>query len=229
MQHKERQEHENHTTESPLDLRAEPIVLTVPPIAQERYFSIQLVDAYTLNFDYIGTRTTGNDGGSFLIAGPGWKGAMPEGVKKVFRSATALFVLAGYRTQLFNPGDLDNVKKIQAGYRVQTLSAFLGQPAPQAAPTIDFIKPVTPEQEQAPGGLLSLMAGIDATGQEVVSATDRVRWQCQQGDGERSAPLPVGDDGWGENDSLPVGRAVWPAGALDPGGGPPWTSRWGSS
>jgi transposase len=23
------------------------------------------------------------------------------------------------RTQLFNPGDLDNVKKIQAGYRVQ--------------------------------------------------------------------------------------------------------------
>src|SRR5271154_2176119 len=69
-----------------MDLRAEPIVLTVPPIEKERYFSIQLIDAYTFNFDYIGTRTTGNDGGSFLIAGPGWNGDMPNGVKRLIRS-----------------------------------------------------------------------------------------------------------------------------------------------
>lgn len=36
-----------------------------------RYFSVQLIDYYTFNFDYIGTRTTGNGGGSFLLAGPG--------------------------------------------------------------------------------------------------------------------------------------------------------------
>jgi hypothetical protein len=30
-----------------LDLRAEPMVLTVPPIEKQRYFSIQLIDAYT--------------------------------------------------------------------------------------------------------------------------------------------------------------------------------------
>ena len=53
-----------------MDLRAEPFVLTVPPIEKDRYFSIQLIDWYTFNFDYIGSRTTGNDGGSFLIAGP---------------------------------------------------------------------------------------------------------------------------------------------------------------
>jgi len=57
-----------------LDLRTEPYVLTVPPIEKGRYFSIQLVDLYTHNFDYIGSRTTGNDGGKFLIAGPNWKG-----------------------------------------------------------------------------------------------------------------------------------------------------------
>ena len=112
-----------------LDLRAEPVVLTVPAMEKERYFSVQLIDAYTHNFDYIGTRTTGNDGGSFLIAGPGWKGATPKGVKKVIRSETE-FVFAPYRTQLFSPNDLDNVKKIQAGYKVEPLSAFLGQPAP---------------------------------------------------------------------------------------------------
>jgi hypothetical protein len=68
-------------------------------------------------------------------------------VKRVFRSETE-FVLAVYRTQLFNPDDLDNVKKIQAGYKAEPLSAFLGQPAPTAAPAIDFIKPLTPDEEK---------------------------------------------------------------------------------
>jgi hypothetical protein len=130
-----------------LDLRAEPIVLTVPPIEKNRYFSIQLIDAYTFNFDYIGSRTTGNDGGSFLIAGPSWKGGTPKGVNKVFRSETE-FIFAAYRTQLFKPDDLDNVKKVQAGYKAEPLSAFLGQPAPAAAPAIDFIKPLTPDEEK---------------------------------------------------------------------------------
>ena len=130
-----------------MDLRAEPIVLTVPPIEKERYFSIQLIDAYTHNFDYIGSRTTGNGGGSFLIAGPGWNGAMPEGVKKVFRSETG-FVFALYRTQLFSPDDLDNVKKVQAGYKAEPLSAFVDQARPAAAPAFDFIKPLTPADQK---------------------------------------------------------------------------------
>jgi hypothetical protein len=130
-----------------LDLRGEPMVLTVPVIEKERYFSIQFIDAYTQNFDYIGSRATGNDGGNFLIAGPNWKGETPKGVKKVIRSETE-FVFAIYRTQLFNPGDLANVKKVQAGYKAQSLSAFLGQPAPKAVPDIDFIKPLKPAEQK---------------------------------------------------------------------------------
>ena len=122
-------------------------MLTVPAIEKGRYFSVQLIDYYTFNFDYIGTRTTGNGGGSFLLAGPGWKGATPKGVKKVFRCETEL-AFPAYRTQLFDPADIENVKKVQAGYKVQPLSAFLGQPAPKAAPAIDFIKPLTPAEEK---------------------------------------------------------------------------------
>jgi hypothetical protein len=126
-----------------LDLRAEPIVLTVPPIDSQRYYSVQLIDTYTHNFAYIGSRATGNGAGSFLVAGPGWQGDTPAGIAGVIRSETQL-VLAIYRTQLLNPADLENVKKVQAGYTLQPLSAFLGQAAPHAAPAIDFIAPLTP-------------------------------------------------------------------------------------
>src|SRR5580698_2580078 len=84
------------------DLRAEPLVLTVPAMEKDRYFSVQLIDYYTQNFDYIGTRTSGNEGGTFLladalgclafpprsgkkerpplVAGPGWEGETPKGI-----------------------------------------------------------------------------------------------------------------------------------------------------
>ena len=128
------------------DLRAEPLVLTVPPIEPGRYFSLQFIDGYTYNFAYVGTRTTGNGGGKFLLAGPGWKGDKPAGVDDVIRSDTDLdFVL--YRTQLFSPDDLDNVTKIQAGYQVEPLSSFLHQPAPPAPPT-DWLKPLTTTQQK---------------------------------------------------------------------------------
>jgi len=130
-----------------MDLRAEPFVLTVPEIEKDRYYSIQLVDQYTFNFDYIGSRVTGNNKGSYMIAGPNWKGEKPEGIDKVFKSETE-FVVAIYRTQLFNPSDLENVIKIQNSYKAQTLSDFLGQPAPPAAPKIDFMVPLTPDEEK---------------------------------------------------------------------------------
>ncbi len=129
-----------------LDLRAEPLVLTVPVIGPERYFSIQLIDFYTHNFDYIGSRTSGNGGGNFLVAGPGWSGEVPADIERVFHSETQL-MLAIYRTQLFSPGDLDNVKRIQAGYGVQPLSAFVGNTTPEAA-AIDFIQPLTAAQQR---------------------------------------------------------------------------------
>jgi hypothetical protein len=57
-----------------MDLRAEPIVVAMPKIEKRRYYSGQLLDLYTFNFAYIGTRTYGNDGGDFLVVGPGWSG-----------------------------------------------------------------------------------------------------------------------------------------------------------
>lgn len=130
-----------------LDLRSEPIVVTVPPIEKERYWSLQMLDLYTHNFDYLGSRATGNDGGSFAIAGPNWQGETPIGIENVIRCETQL-ASAQFRTQLYDPSDLDNVRQIQQQYLVQPLSAFLGQPAPDPAPPIEFPKPLTPEAQR---------------------------------------------------------------------------------
>ena len=130
-----------------LDFRAEPMVFSVPKISKDRYWSLQLIDLYTHNFDYLGTRATGNDGGSFMIAGPSWRGETPKGITKVIRCETSL-ASAQFRTQLFNAGDLENVIRIQKQYLVQPLSAFLGQPAPKAGPVIDFPKPLTPQTQK---------------------------------------------------------------------------------
>jgi len=119
------------------DLRAEPLVLCVPEVDEDRYYSAQLIDLYTFNYGYIGSRATGNGAGCYLVAGPRWTGEAPAGVAKVFRAGTD-FSLIIFRTQLFNPADIDNVKRIQAGYQVQTLSSFLGQTPPPPAPAIDF-------------------------------------------------------------------------------------------
>jgi len=122
-----------------MDLRAEPMVVSVPAVDKKRYYSVQLTDGNTFNYGYIGSRATGSDAGDYLIVGPNWKGETPPGIKKVFQSSTD-FSLAIFRTQLFDPKDMPNVVKVQAGYQARPLSAYLKQPAPAAPPAIDFPK-----------------------------------------------------------------------------------------
>jgi hypothetical protein len=122
-----------------LDLRAEPIVLSVPAVEKTRYYAVMLCDGNTFNYGYIGSRATGSDAGDYMVVGPDWNGQTPAGIKKVFRSSTQ-FSVAGYRTQLINAADMGNVVKIQEGYKVRTLSAYLHQPAPPVAPPVDFPK-----------------------------------------------------------------------------------------
>ncbi|HSL19798.1 MAG TPA: DUF1254 domain-containing protein [Methylomirabilota bacterium] len=120
-----------------MDLRTEPIVLSVPAVDPKRYYSVQLEDGNTFNYGYIGSRATGNDAGHYLVVGPDWQGETPDGIDKVFHSSTQ-FSIAIFRTQLFDPDDIANVVEVQKGYKAQPLSAFLGEPAPAAAPAIDF-------------------------------------------------------------------------------------------
>ena len=125
-----------------IDLRSEPVVLGVPAIESGRYYSIQLTDLFKFNFDYIGSRVTGNGAGQYLIAGPNWTGETPTGISKVIRCETE-FAFAIYRTQLLGPDDLENVKDIQKLYTAKTLSEFAGKPIPAPATETEFPLPLS--------------------------------------------------------------------------------------
>ena len=111
------------------------------------------------------TACSGNDGGNFLIAGPDWQGETPPGITKVLRCETQ-FLYAFFRTQLFNPADLDNVKRIQGGYRVQPLSAFAGT-APVPLPKLNFIRPLSADEQKSSNGKLLDAADLSLLAREV--------------------------------------------------------------
>ncbi len=124
-----------------LDLRAEPVVITVPPFEPDRYLSLQISDLYTWIVGYVTPRTNGRGGGDFLIARAAWQGKVPPGIRKVFRSPTDL-ALGFFRTQLLGPDDLANVHRLQDGIIVRPLSSYVaspGSPIPRAMP-----QPVAP-------------------------------------------------------------------------------------
>jgi len=120
-----------------LDLRAEPVVLTVPAISKGRYWTFQFIDWYTFNFAYVGTRVTGNNGGNFLIVFGNGTAKKPDWAARMLQSETPFVLLLG-RTQLFNSSDLENVKAIQAQYRVEPLSKYLSTSPPPPAPAIQW-------------------------------------------------------------------------------------------
>jgi len=121
------------------DMRAEPVVFTIPQIEKKRFYEVQLIDLYTHNAAYISTVATGNIPGKYLLAGPDWKGEVPKGITKVIPFETQ-FLFSIHRTQLFNPSDIDNLKKIQDAYKIEPLHSYLGAEAPSALAAIDFPK-----------------------------------------------------------------------------------------
>jgi hypothetical protein len=76
-----------------VDLRAEPTVISLPAVPKPRYYSVQLTDANTFNYGYMGSRTTGTGPGSYMIVGPDWKGETPPNIKQVFHSTTPFSVV----------------------------------------------------------------------------------------------------------------------------------------
>jgi len=119
-----------------LDLRAEPMVVSVPA-SPDRYYVLQWFDLYTHNFAYIGSRATGTEAGDYLFAGPGWNGEVPKGIKHIFNSETQ-FIGTLTRTSWAGPEDRDGLVAMQRQYRIMSLSEYTGAKPPEPASSYQF-------------------------------------------------------------------------------------------
>ena len=122
-----------------LDLTKEPVVVSVPDTGG-RYYLLPMLDMWTNVFASPGWRTTGTQAGHYLIASPGWSGAVPSGVTRIDAPTPYVWVIG--RTKTDGPPDYDAVRKIQANYKVTPLSGW-GQPPKPVQQIIDRSADIT--------------------------------------------------------------------------------------
>ena len=123
-----------------LDLRAEPFVLHLPEFPPQRFHNVQLIDLFTHNFAFYGTRLSGNAATSILIAGPDWQQPVPAGIAHVARAETR-FVKLVTRILLEGGEEAADVRALEDGYRLEPLSAFTGMARAPAPPALAFPVP----------------------------------------------------------------------------------------
>jgi hypothetical protein len=107
------------------DLTAEPWVFSIPDMG-DRFYIMPMLSSYNEVFHVAGSRATGGKAQKYVITGPGWSGAVPEGVKQV-KSPTALVWICGRIYCTGTPEDYQAVHAVQDQYESVPLSAF-GKP-----------------------------------------------------------------------------------------------------
>jgi hypothetical protein len=105
-----------------LQLAGGPRVLDVPDTGG-RYYVIQLLDAYSNTFAYVGRRTTGTRAGSYVVVPPGYTGALPAGVTRIQSPTNLVWVLG--RTLVRGVADMPAVAQLMGGYRFTALDAWI--------------------------------------------------------------------------------------------------------
>ena len=97
----------------------EPFVFDVPAMS-DRYYTIQLADAYATNFGDIGTRHNKGAAGKYMVVGPDWKGRKPYGVKKIFHSPTT-WAMPLIRILVDNENELEQIHMMQDKFKFKRL------------------------------------------------------------------------------------------------------------
>ncbi len=144
-----------------LDLRAEPMVLSVPD-TQGRFVLFQMLDMWTDVFASPGTRTTGSTAANFAIVGPDWHGTLPAPLREIRAPTNDVWMIAP--TQTKGPADYAAVRAVQKQYRLVPLS-FWGRPyrppERQLDPGVDALTPPVQQVAQMSGvAFLSRLAAL---------------------------------------------------------------------
>ena len=117
-----------------IDVEKEPWVLSIPDM-KDRYFLFPMLDGWTDVFQAPGKRTTGTAAQTYAITGPGWKGALPSGVKE-YKSPTSLVWILGRIYCTGTPEDYAAVHAAQDECKLVPLSSY-GKPYTPPAGEVD--------------------------------------------------------------------------------------------
>jgi hypothetical protein len=109
-----------------LDLREEPVLLEIP-VTGDRYFSVALMDAYSNNFQIIGSRTVGPYGGKFLLSYGNFKSPVPEGITKIESPTPLVWAIQRIAPKVANHSEIEACKKIQEAITLTPVSQ-IGKP-----------------------------------------------------------------------------------------------------
>ena len=107
-----------------IDMDRGPWLFEMPAQAQ-RYTVMPFMDAWTNVFASPGTRTLGDAGGRFLLAGPHWRGTVPDGLQ-LLRAPTRMVWLIG-RTETRGTGDYPVVHRLQDALVLRPLNFDAGR------------------------------------------------------------------------------------------------------
>ncbi len=110
-----------------IDLGRQPFILHAPD-SHGRYYMIQVVDMWSNAFAYVGGVATGYKGGVYALVGPGWRGALPAGVKRI--DCPTRWVEIQPRVHLAGEADLAAAQRVLHAITVTGLAQYEGRPAP---------------------------------------------------------------------------------------------------
>jgi hypothetical protein len=132
-----------------LDLRREPVVISVPDVPEGQVYMLQMGDTSTESLPYISSLTTDNQAGDYALMGPDFQGYLPGQQFDGVIATRGQFVVMLGRTVVFDPHDLSPAHAIQDGMGMRSLSEFLDtEPPPEPGP-VEFL----PWDDQAAAGL----------------------------------------------------------------------------
>ncbi|MBS1888506.1 MAG: DUF1254 domain-containing protein [Actinobacteria bacterium] len=114
-----------------LDLREEPRIVSVPET--DLYYVLPMYDAWSDIFACPGPRTTGTGAGHYALCGPGWDGALPDGVERIDAPTPWVWIISRAKA---SPATYDEVHAFQDQLAITALGAW---PGPAATPqgTVD--------------------------------------------------------------------------------------------
>jgi hypothetical protein len=140
-----------------VDLSSGPVVLSVPDVP-DRYYSVAMLDAYFYNFAYVGSRTTGQLAGRYLITGPGWQQPVPADITQHIAAPTNSINLY-QRIYFKNAADLPVVRKLQDLIRIESLARYIDPKAAPARPDLAPMLAANPLEVRDPTRMFELANG----------------------------------------------------------------------